>query len=463
MPHERQKRYQQRKAAEVADIGEIPAVANPERREACRPVLERFLQTYFPASTGLSPFSADHKRAIGRIQGCTLEGGRFVEAFPRGFAKTTISENSAIWAVLFGHRKFVPIFGATADDAAGNIDSIKMELAENDLLYEDFPEVCHAIRRLENKPQRCASQTYTVWTPCDECGTTDEEKCPKCNGRGEVGDVRHTYIEWRADTIVLPTIEGSAASGAILTAHGIMCAGRGMKHKRPDGTQQRPDFFIVDDPQTDESANTALQVEKRLNVLRKSILKLGGHNRRIAGVVNATVIKPDDLVEQLLDRKKFPAWQGERIKMVRQWPKVHETLWLEDYARLRNTYDPEDISDQHRAHREATEFYRRNRAKMDEGGIVTWEHCFSEGELSAIQHAYNAYIDDGPEVFASECQNEPPRDDEGDAHEKLRADEVAGKLNKLTRGQIPTTVSRLVIFMRLVCSCCMISKPLVPK
>src|SRR5690349_14081451 len=86
----------------VADIGEIPEVANPDRKVSCRLDLHRFLTTYFPSSTGLTPFSPDHIRAIARIQQCAIEGGLFIQAFPRGFAKTTISENAAIWAVLYG-------------------------------------------------------------------------------------------------------------------------------------------------------------------------------------------------------------------------------------------------------------------------------------------------------------------------------------------------------------------------
>jgi hypothetical protein len=326
-------RRSREQSSAVADIGEVPPVKDPARREACRLDLHKFLVTYFPQSTGRKPFSTDHRRAITRLQQCILEGGLFGQAFPRGFAKTTISENSAIWAVLYGHRKFVPIFGADANSASGNIDSIQLELSENDLLYEDFPEVCHAIRALEGKAQRCASQTVSTWSPCPECGGTRENgeggQCKVCRGRGRVADESaQTHIEYRADLIVLPTIAGSVASGAIITARGIMSGCRGMKHKRPDGTQQRPDFVILDDPQTDESASTDLQVEKRLDVIRKGILKLGGHDRKIACVMNATVIKPNDLVERVFDPKKFPAWQTERIKMVRKWSKVHETLWL---------------------------------------------------------------------------------------------------------------------------------------
>ncbi len=413
-------RRSREQSAAVADIGDIPEIDNPERREACRLDLHKFLTTYFPSSTGKKPFSDDHLKVIARVQQCILEGGLFCQAVFRGFAKTTISENASIWAVLYGHRRFVPIFGADANAAAGNIDSIKLELSENDLLYADFPEVIHAIRALEGKPQRCGSQTH--------------------NGK-------LTHIEWKAELIVLPFIEGSVASGAILTARGIMGGCRGMKHKGPDGTQQRPDFVILDDPQTDESASTDLQVSKRLDTIRKSILKLGGHERKIAVVMNATVIRSDDLIERLLDPKKFPAWQGERIKMVRKWADAHETLWLGDYARIRNTYSPEQLGDQQRAHREATEFYRNNRAKMDAGCEVSWSYCYDpDTELSAIQHAYNLFIDDGPDVFASECQNEPLRETAGDDF-TLTADQIAQKLNGYARGVLPQAVSHLVIFV----------------
>lgn len=430
----RQAEYERRESASVADIGDLPPVKNPERKEACRRDLHRFLTTYFPRSTGLSPFSDDHHRVIGRIERCIFDGGLFTNAVYRGFAKTTISENAGIWATLYGHRRFVPIFASDAGASAGNIDSIKLELSENDLLYEDFPEVCHAIRALEGKPQRCPSQTYTN----------------KLTKHREL-----THIEWTAETIVLPTIEGSVASGAILTARGITGASRGMKYKRPDGTQQRPDFVILDDPQTDESADSAVQVSKRMSIIRKSILKLGGHHRRIAVVLNATVIQMDDLVAQLLDPKRFPSWQGERIKMVRKFADAHETLWLGDYARIRNTYDAANIDDQRRAHRAATDFYRARREQMDSGCEVSWSHCFDpEAELSAVQHAYNMLIDDGPDVFASECQNEPLPKILPDA-DALTAEQIAGKTNGRDRGTVPNESTRLVAFID-------VQKPLLP-
>lgn len=393
LPADRQPRQRsdQKRAADLersrertragSDIGKIPPVVNAERRESCRLDLAAFLAVYFPMSTGLSPFSSDHVRVIRRIEDCILRGGRFTNAVYRGFAKSTISENSLLWGVLYGHRRFGAIFAGEGGLAEKAISSIKLELAENDLLMEDFPEVCHAVRALEGKPQRCLSQTS--------------------NGA-------KTYIGWAADRVVFPAIDGSAAAGAIIMAKGLTGSILGLRHKAADGKQLRPDFVIVDDPQTRESAASPMQCTKRLEILQKSVVKLAGHTKSIAVVVNATVIQQEDMVDQLLDQRKFPAWQGERIPMVREWSKRHEDLWLGRYREIRNTFATDKVGDQARAHREANAFYKSNRAEMDEGCVVSWESCFDpDAELSAIQHAYNALIDDGPDVFASEFQQQP--------------------------------------------------------
>jgi hypothetical protein len=414
----KQAAYSRGKASEAADIGAIRPVVNPERKEACRFNLELFLTTYFPASTGLHPFSSDHKRVIARLQEIILHGGREAKAVYRGFAKTTISENGAIWAVGYGHRRFVAFFGATRTAASDNMDSIKGELEGNELLDEDFPEITQAIRALEGKVQRCASQT--------------------CEG------IR-TYLEWTAGKIVLPSIEGSLAGGGVITCNGITAATRGLKHKRPDGSPQRPDMTIIDDPQTDQSAAKSGSVTKRMGLLRKVILRLAGHQKSIACAVNGTIIETDDLMDQLTNPAKNRDFQKERIKMVRQWPKAHETFWLGEYAKVRRTYSAEDPEDQARAHREANDLYASRRAEADAGGEISWEHCFDHDlEISALQHAYNILIDDGPEVFASECQQEP----QGNVEDKDKPS-LAGideKVNRLSRGLLPIWTTHLVGF-----------------
>ena len=424
------------KFSAVSEIGDLSAVVDRERRDACRFDPERFLVEYFPRSTGLTPFSDDHRRVIQRMKRCILEGGRFANAVYRGFAKTTMAENLALWAVLYGHRKFIPLFGANERAAKDSIESWKKELSENELLAGDFPEVCHSIWALENKPQRCGSQTFG----------------------GEL-----THVQWTAEKIVLPSLRMTAqvaatlgvdvddegfppSAGAILTARGISGGSRGLKHKRPNGIQQRPDFVIIDDPQTDEEAASAHSVNKTLSIIRKSLLNLGGHRQRIAVVMNATVIEPDDVVDQLLDSQNNPAWQRERIPMVKSWSKAHETFWLGDYAKAWRSYDPDIEGDQDRAHAAATELYAARRAEADEGAVVSWESCFDEKELSAIQHAYNKLIDDGPDAFASECQQAPERKKETDS-EELSEKRLASKLNGLDHRVVPLACDKINAFV----------------
>lgn len=444
-------------------------MVDPERRFLCERDLELFLQTYFPNSTGLSPFSDDHRRVIARLQKCIVHGGRFINAVYRGFAKTSIAIGAAIWSVTYGYRRYVAIFSASEPQAAEIIASVKMELSENDLLLEDFPEICHAFRELDGKSQRCHSQKSPWQSRCEKCHGTGKvvalsdfegddllslQTCENCDGDGQAVQSKLTHIVYCSDRVAMPFIQGSKASGAILASRGITGSGtRGLLHTMPDGTKQRPDFCIVDDPQTAETANTRDQVKKRLDIIRRDIMKLAGHRKSMACVVNATVIAPDDLVEQLFDPKRNPAWEGERIKMVRQWSDAHETLWMgtkegfagECYAAIRNNWDRQSADDKKRAAEAANEFYLVNQEAMDAGAVVSWASCFAEGEHSAIQHAYNFLIDDGPDVFSTECQNESPK--QAGSEERLTSVQITNRLNRFPRFAFPREVEHLTAYI----------------
>jgi hypothetical protein len=377
--------------------------------------LLKFLSTRFPHSTGLKPFSADHRRMIGGMERAIRGRGRRVNAVYRGFAKTTITENTAIWAALYGLSDFVLVTAINQNASANIIDSIKAELAENDLLAEDFPEVCGPIAALDNKPQRARHQT----------------------SNGE-----HTHIVWRADTIVLPTIPGSVASGAIITAKPFAKA-RGVTYKRRDGTQVRPSLVINDDPQDETSAGNPRAVRKNLSILTKGILQTGGHRAGLTVIVNGTIIAVADMIDTLL---ADPAWDGERVPMVAKWADAHEEFWLGEYAAARRTFDRSVDGDQARAHAAATSLYRANRKRADAGCKVSWAHCHAPDELSAIQHAYNILIDDGPEVFASEYQQAPlVAGAGGPLH--LEAALIVGKLSGLARGRVPKRASHQAAYI----------------
>jgi hypothetical protein len=151
------------------------------------------------------------------------------------------------------------------------------------------------------------------------------------------------------------------------------------------------------------------------------------------------------MVDQLLDQHKFPAWQGERIPMVRQWSSRHEDLWLGKYRELRNTFNKDTVGDQARAHRDANAFYAANQADMDAGCLVSWQSCFDpEAETNAIQHAYNALIDDGDDVFASEFQQKPLANAAQSA--AIASDDVRSKIVNIPRWIVPAGLETLTAF-----------------
>ncbi len=211
-----------------------------------------------------------------------------------------------------------------------------------------------------------------------------------------------------------------------------------MKYKRADGHPARPSLVVLDDPQTDESARSISQCATRESILAGAVLGLAGPGKKIAGVMPCTVIRPDDMADRILDRNKHPQWQGERTKMVYSFPS-NETLWSK-YAEIR--------AESLRAERgltDATEFYRQHQEEMDAGAVVAWRERFNHDELSAVQHAMNLRLQD-ERAFWAEYQNEP-LPEESPQEDDLSADQIAAKINRLKRGDVPVGCNQLTMFI----------------
>jgi hypothetical protein len=305
----------------------------------------------------------------------------------------------------------VYLIGSDEEHAASMLESIKSELENHDLLMEDFPEAVYAIHCLEGIHQRASGQLF--------------------NGAP-------THIGWTARAIVLPTIPGSKASGAVICVAGITGRIRGMKYKRPGGRSVRPSLVLIDDPQTDESARSPSHCVTRERVLAGAILGLAGPGKKIAGLMTLTVVRPDDLADRILDREKHPQWQGERTKMVNAFP-TNEALWSR-YAELRADGLRND-----RGIAEATQFYSDHQAAMDEGADIAWPSRFNHDELSAIQHAMNLRLQDEA-AFWAEYQNEPLPESTAD-DDLLTADQIIAKINGHKRGEVPMACTRLTMFI----------------
>jgi hypothetical protein len=392
------------------DIGVLSEVANPERKERAARDFRFFCESYFPLTFHLK-WSPDHLKVIAKIEQAVIHGGLFAVATPRGFGKSTLCECACIWAVLFGHREFVCLIGSDEGHAMEMLDAIKMELDSNDLLADDFPEVCQPIRSLDGIANRCSGQLH--------------------NGE-------RTHIGWTAKEVVLPTIAGSKASGAIIKVAGLTGRVRGMKYKRSDGRTVRPSLVVLDDPQTDESARSLTQCATRESILAGAVLGLAGPGTKISGIMPCTVIHPGDVADTILDRNKHPDWNGERTKMVYAFP-TNEKLWKE-YSEIR----AESLR-RGDAGVEATDFYRVNQVAMDSGAAIAWPERFNPDEISAIQHAMNLRLRDEAAFFA-EYQNEPLPAAVAIEGE-LTADQIANKFNRVLRGIVPVGCQRITMFV----------------
>ena len=392
------------------DIGQLPEVVNPDRKAACERNFQLFCESYFPETYALA-WSPDHLKVIEKIETAVLRGGLFALALPRGSGKTTITESAALWSMLYGHREFVVLIGATESAALELLDSLKTELEVNERLAEDFPEVCYPVAQLEGIANRCAGQLY----------------------KGE-----RTRITWTSNEIVLPTVEGSRASGIIVRVAGITGRIRGMKFKRSDGRSVRPSLVIIDDPQTSESAGSLEQTRKRVRVLAGDILGLAGPGQKISGIMPCTIIRPGDMADIILNRNTHPDWNGEKTRMVYRFP-TNMKLW-EEYAEIRAEALRTEGNFQ-----KATEFYLANREAMDAGAEVSWEARFNHDEVSALQHAMNLKFQDEA-AFMSEYQNDPLPDDTAD-DSLLSVDEICAKINGLARRRVPLKCDRLALFV----------------
>lgn len=392
------------------EIGPPPKVKNPRRRKKCERDFKAFCDSYFPRvfHRGWSP---DHLRVLKLVEQAVLDGMLQAVAMPRGSGKSSICQRAALWAVLYGHRHYAIV--VCADDKKGKktLGILKTELARNELLAEDFPEICHPIVSLEGIANRANGQLC----------------------RGEP-----TNMEWGKGRIVLPTMPGAPGSGAVLEAAGLESAVRGAVHLDQAGNQIRPDLALVDDPQTRRTAKSIVQNETREQLVSADLLGCAGPGEPFSCLMACTVIYQADMADRMLDRQLHPEWRGIRAKLLYEFPKRLD-LW-QKYGDI--------LSDELRNDGDgklATAFYRKHRKAMDAGAKVAWPERKLPKELSALQHAMTLWLRD-EEAFASEYQNEPI-DKIAEASELPTREELVARTNKLARGHVPLDAQWLTSFV----------------
>src|SRR5262245_25927322 len=363
---ERQREAKRVWAAESSQTGReiapLPEIANVRRRSRCRRSLKLFCEVYNPGAFSLS-WSADHMKAIARIEEAVLLGALYAYALPRGSGKTTLLRMAALWVLSYGHRRYVFSIGANAEKASDTLAAVKTWMRFLPDYTADFPEVSYPANRLGGIAQRAGGQL--------------------CNGEP-------TQIEWGKERVILATVpvpgnwprswarrsDGMApSSGAVLSASGLTGDGiRGSLLTLTTGETIRPDLVLADDPQTAESAASPTQNVTRERLISADVLGMAGPGKTISAMMACTVIAPGDLADNLLDRNKHPLWRGDRARLLRSMPtdlrawESYREVWARCALR-----EPPDFG-------EANRYYQQHREDLDRGADASWPERKLPGE-----------------------------------------------------------------------------------
>ena len=395
------------------DIGEIPSVRHPRLKELCRYNLEAF-GWYYCRSILKHRASPEIKSSlIDEVQNCILNGGQSLKLYGRGAGKSTWIEHIApVWAILYGHRRFPVVIAATLKQAKKGLKTIKKLLSRSPEILADFPAIAVAVRALEGISQRAVAQTY----------------------HGEPTD-----IEWGSDQITLPTLRDAngdlldAGCGAIIAATGVGGAIRGANE-----SGQRPDFLIIDDPQTKKAAHSPAMVQDIIDYIRQDALSLAGHDSTMSAFVTVTPQCFGDVATELSSQTKYPEWsvtvQPFIMRTCPDWSKL-TAEFCERYAA--------DMANHDHSKPLSTQWYRERRHLFATVKTIDAEQYDHARELDVVHHLLNLRAKLGEQAFNAEIMMEVV---DKASELKIDPDHVSKALNGTPRGVLPPGTDCVVGF-----------------
>lgn len=397
------KRDKRRESARI----KIPQCVNPKRRELCLQDPERFMREYLRKKFR-QPFGRVHKRLIQAIYDRADSGGKKAVAAPRSRGKSTIVKGMNIYLTAASMVRFIVPIASTTKLAGRLYGDYRNEWTNNDELFADFPEICGPARDLEGAPQRAQRQHIDGHLTLINWSKTDFLRLPRVPGNA------NDYLQSLGK-------EWSPYGGIKMTYVGLDAAFRGLNID-----DDRPDFLIIDDPETRESAKSIEQIEDRSEIIKKDIEGLEGQDKPVAMVMVTTLQNTFCLSANFTDPEKEPAWEGERYGWIERWPERMD-LWEEYIARRKTAQSSGD-----RHGMAAVSFYLANKKAMD-AGVAMLADNFKEIQTkdgksvvhSAIQEAFNKIADTSIQAFKSEYQNDPEEAGE-DFKSKINASTVIG-------------------------------------
>lgn len=276
-----------------------------------------------------------HKRLCEMLDEVTkgLANRHIAWACPRQHAKTAwLSNIFLIHQIAYRLRKYIVLFSETTDVAGDFITWGRYQLKLNEKLREDFGEL------LDVRPSK--NET----------------------------DNKYEYI---------------TKSGAKVEAKGLGTQTRGLRHGN-----SRPDMFILDDLESDDSTNTPELIEKSKTWFREEMLPAMAKNGIC--IYLGTILCYGSLLHYVIEERRD--FKSEKFAAVESFAE-NEALW----EKWREIYrsDDKDAADK------AREFYENNKDVMLEGVKILWPGYWSYYELIIIRE------ENGIKAFNQEYQNNP--------------------------------------------------------
>jgi len=431
---------------------QIPDCADRERRARLEQDDVAWLRWYFGEGCGLDDpftyeFTADQLEMLNAISHAIQYGGDQALAASRSDGKTTLAERRVLKTSLTGEVNYSVLFAASGQMAENSIDTLRNTIADNDRLCDDYPEVCIPVRELENTPQRANTQKAS--------GNRHDN--------GQPYEMAALHYTWCGQELIFPMVPGSPSAGAIIATRGLDAAVRGLKKRG-----KRPKLAIIDDPDTEDSSRSEEQAKKLEKRIDAAIGGLGGQRRGIGRVMLTTIQSRISVSFKFTDPKQKPTFRGKRYRFLIAKPSRVD-MW-EEYVALRvQDLQQVDGDGKHtdefcrRSHR----FYLERREEMDEGAVVSNPNRFDDSpvpcaiggdgaelmssissddlaknEVSALQAYYNLIAKLGPEVVATEYDNDPP-EESAIVESGLAPTRIQKQLNGLGRRVIPNGATLL--------------------
>lgn len=392
-----------RHVAERNEVGEIPAVARPALRERCRLDLELFGWVYCRALLDHRPSPEFKARVVDKLQAAVLHGGQFAVEALRGGGKTTWFCITVAWGILYGHFRF-PVIVTAAQPLAKNLRRAVMGIFEQgEDVALDFPAVSVPLRAIGGVVQKGAAQTY----------------------RG-----RPTGFLSSDMVVRLPSLLDDAGRpldfgcGALLAVRGVGSSVRGLN---VGGV--RPDFVLLDDPQTQKDARSSSAVRRIDEYIHSDVLGLAANTATLAAFIAITPQRFGDLAHRIFDRNVHPNWVTSVCPAILKTCDGFEGL-ADEFA---DAYHA-DMAAEDFTRAGSTAWYREHAAAFAGTEMLDPLAFDRETEVDAVHHALNKIAAVGKEAFAAEYQMKVTA---ANAELALSADLVASACNGAPAWTLP--------------------------